>query len=312
MTPGGAPVGTIGIDPRAPRSGPPRRRPAPRDASRDRARVTAARTVPSSATSGSNTAVMPNRAPARAAGDEPAGRTRAVNTGASGSSRRSPPSRAVGDPGHPGRHDQGETVDRRAGRPAVGDRADQARAQLLRAVGRHLPGPVAEGRVGEPRQRGLDVPGVGGAASGERGGGRRLQRRQDLVGRQHPHEPGQRRVAHRGVDGGVAGQGAEVGERRVEAVDQPQLASSATVRRRRRTSPPPGPNAGAQERPRPPTSSTARPGRARRRARRAGRPRAAGRRRWWRERCGRPPSTGRRRGRRSSPPGRGRAPPPGR
>ena len=103
-----------------------------------------------------------------------------------------------------------------AARQPVAHRVEQPLRQLLRAVHRDLLGAVRQRGVAEAHQQhprvGVEVDAC-----------RRDHRRDDLLGHLPLDEPCELRIGRRLPDGLEAGEEAQVGERRMAAVQQPQL-----------------------------------------------------------------------------------------
>ena len=119
------------------------------------------------------------------------------------------------DVAHPAGDRERMGIDRQAQPQPVLYGAKQPLRQFLRAVHRDLPGAVMQGRIREALQQ-------RGAVGGEVGTLGHRQRRRRVF----HHLPGKRHevlVGHGGGDGLIAGEIAEIGQRRVAGVEQPQL-----------------------------------------------------------------------------------------
>ena len=120
-----------------------------------------------------------------------------------------------GDVAHPARYRERMRVDRKPQPQPVLHGGEQPLRQFLRSVHRDLPGTVMQGGIGKALQQRCTVGRKVGAL-------RHRQRRRRVV----HHLSGKRckaMVGHGGSDGLMAGEIAEIGQRRVAGVEQPQL-----------------------------------------------------------------------------------------
>ena len=120
-----------------------------------------------------------------------------------------------GDVAHPARDRERMRVDRKAQPQPVLHGGEQPLRQFLRAVHRDLPGAVMQGGIGKALQQRC-------AVGRNIGAFRHRQRRR----RVEHHLSGKRckaNVGHGGRDGLMAGEIAEIGQRRVAGVEQPQF-----------------------------------------------------------------------------------------
>ena len=120
-----------------------------------------------------------------------------------------------GDVAHPAGYRERMRVDRKAQPQPVLHGGEQPLRQFLRAVHRDLPGAVMQGGIGKALQQRC-------AVGREIGAFRHRQRRRRVL----HHLSGKRckaNVGHGGSDGLMAGEIAEIGQRRVAGVEQPQF-----------------------------------------------------------------------------------------